>query len=168
MRRQPHFSLSLPYLVKLGNALIFDNADDLMMVRKFFPVKPRGSILLTTRSSITGTIAQRVEVKSMNEKEGALFLLLRAKILDLKSPLVSAARSNRLFASRIVDKMEGLPLALDQAGAYIEETECSLEDYLKLFQTRQNELLKLRGTLVIEHPDAVATTWSLSFEKVRL
>jgi len=32
----------------------------------------------------------------------------------------------------LVAAMDGLPLALDQAGAYIEETSCSVGDYLKL------------------------------------
>ena len=33
-------------------------------------------------------------------------------------------------------KLAGLPLALDQAGAYIEETACGLADYLKLLRER--------------------------------
>jgi tetratricopeptide (TPR) repeat protein len=60
----------------------------------------------------------------------------------------------------------GLPLALDQAGAYIEETNCGLAHYLSLYQTRRATLLKRRGGLVDDHPQPVATTWSLSFERV--
>jgi tetratricopeptide (TPR) repeat protein len=60
----------------------------------------------------------------------------------------------------------GLPLALDQAGAYIEETGCSLREYQRLFQRRSVDLLARRGGLVEDHPRPVATTWSLSFEKI--
>jgi hypothetical protein len=63
--------------------------------------------------------------------------------------------------------MAGLPLALDQAGAFIEETRSSLSDYLHLFQTRQADLLQRRGRLATDHQDSVAATWSLSFEKVQ-
>jgi hypothetical protein len=63
--------------------------------------------------------------------------------------------------------MDGLPLALDQAGAFIEETQCSLTDYLDFFETRQADLLKRRGRLATDHPDSVAATISLSFEKVQ-
>ncbi len=35
-------------------------------------------------------------------------------------------------------------LALDQAGAYIEETGCSITDYLDCYQDRRIELLNLR------------------------
>ena len=58
-------------------------------------------------------------------------------------------------------------LALDQAGAYIEETQCSLADYLDLYRTRRAEVLKERGGLMGDHPDSVATTWSLSFQRVK-
>jgi hypothetical protein len=61
----------------------------------------------------------------MDDKEGALFLLRRAKILDFQASLTSASMADRQTAFEIVQEVEGLPLALDQAGAYIEETRCS-------------------------------------------
>jgi tetratricopeptide (TPR) repeat protein len=63
--------------------------------------------------------------------------------------------------------MVGLPLALDQAGAFIDETQCSLSDYLLFFQTRQADLLQRRGRLSTDHLDSVAATFSLSFEKLQ-
>jgi hypothetical protein len=64
--------------------------------------------------------------------------------------------------------MGGLPLALDQAGAYIEETQCSLTSYLNQYQYRKRQaaLLQRRGGPGKQHPEPVATTWSLSFEQV--
>jgi len=152
----------------LGWLLIFDNVNDLSMIGDFLRFGERGHILMTTNSPITGTVAQCLEIKEMDDKEGALFLLCRAKILDLQAPLTSASTEDRQTAFEIVQKVEGLPLALDQAGAYIEETRCSLADYLLLFRTRQNELLKRRGKSITNHPDSVTTTLSLSFEKVHL
>src|ERR1700694_267416 len=61
---------------------------------------------------------------------------------------------------------DGLPLALDQAGAYIEETPSTLDAYLKAYQRRQTELLQERGKERQYHPTPVATTWSLNFEQV--
>jgi hypothetical protein len=65
-----------------------------------------------------------------------------------------------------VAELGGLPLALDQAGAYIEETGCGLSGYLDLYRTRRKDLLQRRSKLRSEHPEPVATTWSLSFQKV--
>ncbi len=94
-------------------------------------------------------------------------MLRRATILDPDAPLEAASITDRAKAREISQAMDGLPLALDQAGAYIEDTRWSLTDYLHLFQIRKEELLQRRGKLVTDHPDSVATTWSLAFEKIK-
>jgi tetratricopeptide (TPR) repeat protein len=147
--------------------LIFDNADDLTILREFLPSGGKGHILLTTREQATGRIAQRVEIEKMEPEEGTLFLLRRAALLAQDARLDAASSTDSQAAREIVHAMDGLPLALDQAGAFIEETRCSLSDYLLLFQTRQADLLQRRGRLATDHPDPVAATWSLSFEKVQ-
>lgn len=146
--------------------LIFDNADDLAMVQNYLPVGSKGHILLTTRAHATGSIAKPIEVQKMASDEGALFLLRRAKVIDADMPIEAASRTEQDIAREIVQAMDGLPLALEQAGAYIEETECGLQGYLRDYQDQGVQLLKERGGLVTDHPDPVATTWSLSFEKV--
>jgi Tetratricopeptide repeat len=80
--------------------------------------------------------------------------------------LATVEPTERATAKEIVTQLGGLPLALDQAGAYIEETGCGLADYLNLYRTHGPELLRLRGMLSSDHPDPVATTWALSFEKI--
>jgi hypothetical protein len=146
-----------------GWLLIFDNADDLAMVQGFLPSGGKGHILLTTRAHATGRLAQRIEVAKMGPEEGALFLLHRTTLLDANAPFEDAAAADQQTARKIVQAMDGLPLALDQAGAYIEETSCGLQGYLQLYQAQGTRLLKERGGLVTDHPDPVATTWSLSF-----
>jgi hypothetical protein len=150
----------------MGWLLIFDNADDLAMVRDFLPSGGKGHILLTTRAHATGRIAQRIEVEKMELEEGALFLLHRAKLLAPNALIEAAPLSDRDIAREIVKAMDGLPLALEQAGAYIEETECGLQGYLRLYRAQGVQLLKEHGEFVPDHPKPVATTWSLSFEKV--
>jgi len=146
--------------------LILDNADDLEMVSEFIPSAGQGHTLLTTRAQALGTIAQGVEIEKMAPITGALFLLRRAKLLLKNASLESVPASVQTEAKAIAEMMDGLPLALDQAGAYIEETACSLTDYLTYFRTRQTSLLKRRGRLTANHIPSVATTWSLSFEKI--
>ncbi len=145
--------------------LIFDNADDLEMVRDFVPAGGQGHIILTTRSQVTGNIARRIDVERMESQEGTFFLLQRAGLLE-DATLDAVPEVERIKARELVEEVGGLPLALDQAGAFIEETQCGLAGYLQLYRTRQVEVLKRRGRLVTDHPDSVATTWSLSFEKV--
>jgi tetratricopeptide (TPR) repeat protein len=58
--------------------------------------------------------------------------------------------------------MGGLPLALDQTGAYLEATQCGLPAYLELFRTRHAALLKQRGESSRDHPASVSTTFTLA------
>ena len=146
--------------------LILDNVDDLNIVRDFLPETYSGHILLTTRAWAMGQLAKRLELDRMAESEGALFLLRRADILEADELLEKASSRDQANALAIVQAMDGLPLALDQAGAYIEETGCGLAGYLTRYQQRWTDLLQKRGGYTTDHPEPVATTWSLSFEKV--
>ena len=146
--------------------LILDNVDTPEMIVDFLPVHITGDILLTTRLQALGTNAQSIEVEKMGPEESIMFLLRRIKALAPNGLLDRATEEHQVQAMQIVDAMDGLPLALDQAGAYIEETRCGLSQYHDLYATRRKELLLRRGRFPIDHPDSVTTTWSLSFQKI--
>jgi tetratricopeptide (TPR) repeat protein len=146
--------------------LILDNADDLAMAREFIPPGNNGHVLLTTRAWASGTVARRLDIEEMGTEEGALFVLRRAKYIAEDAPLDEAAEADRATAKEITAQLDGLPLALDQAGAYIEETGCGLTGYLELYRSHTLELLRHRGALPSDHPDPVSTTWMLSFENI--
>src|SRR5712692_8512430 len=149
-----------------GWLLILDNADDLELAADFLPLASSGYILLTTRAQSTGAIANSLEVEKMAQPEGAQLLLRRAKKLAAGAPLEQATAPDRSLAEAVVRELDGLPLALDQAGAYIEETNCGLSGYLDLYRTHRKDLLQRRSKLRTDHPEPVAATWSLSFQKV--
>jgi tetratricopeptide (TPR) repeat protein len=149
-----------------GWLLIFDNVEELPLVGTFSPTAGRGHILLTTRSQVTGAFARRVDLEEMFAEEGMLLLLRRARMIKPDADLAAIPPGARASAKEIAELLDGLPLALDQAGAYIEETRCSLSDYLSKYRTRRVELLNWHGWTRTDHPEPVATTWSLSFEKV--
>jgi tetratricopeptide (TPR) repeat protein/transcriptional regulator with XRE-family HTH domain len=148
--------------------LVFDNVDDLSVVQDFLPVPCAGHILLTTRIRATGRLAHSIEVEPMAEEDGASFLLRRCKLLARSSSRGDLSETDYTHARAIAQTLGGLPLALDQAGAYIEETACSLASYHQLYQTQRQALLQWRGEpATADHPDSVATTWSLSFERIQ-
>lgn len=149
--------------------LILDNMEDLSILNDFIPPGSKGSILLTTRTQSTRTFAHRIELEQMEPDEGALLLLRRAVRIECDAPLEAASAADRSTAREISRIMGGLPLALDQAGAYIEETACSLSDYLERYQRRRPTLLGLRdfrGGLSTTHPQSVTATFTLTFELV--
>jgi tetratricopeptide (TPR) repeat protein/transcriptional regulator with XRE-family HTH domain len=139
--------------------LIVDNADDLALIQHRLPTQGWGSILLTTRAHAVAALACAIEVDQMGLIEGTHFLLHRSQRLH-------ATDEERNEASNIVIALNGFPLALDQAGAYLEETECSFGDYLRLYEQHRARLLARRGRQTTSYPDSVATTWDLSFQRV--
>ncbi len=146
--------------------LILDNADDLTLVSDILSTIPGGHILLTTRAHAIGNMAQRIVLDTMEPEEGVLFLLQRANLIALKAPLTLVSEVDRAKAEAIVKAIDGLPLALDQAGAYIEETKSSLAGYLNLYRERRTTLLQRRGGPAADYPKSVVTTCALSFMKV--
>jgi tetratricopeptide (TPR) repeat protein len=145
-----------------GWLLIVDNADEMDMVWPMLPTGSMGHLLLTTRDQVVGGM-QPFEVRPMDRAEGTLLLLRRAHVLKVGMELEQADRE---AAEQIVVEMDRLPLALDQAGAYIEEVGCSLQDYLAAYRQRRFPFLADRGRLKRDYPASVATTWALSFERV--
>ena len=142
--------------------LIADNADELALVKNVLPFDAPGQILLTTRAAGTGAVAEAVKVKKMEPEEGAHFLLRRAGLLGRASGHQSAPGDQQTAARELSIKLDGLPLALDQAGAFIEETPSSPIEYLQLYAEAGAELRRIGKP---EH-DSVHATFSLAFEKV--
>ncbi len=147
--------------------LILDNVEDFQMIQEFLPPGHRGNVLITTRAQDTGSLVQSHELKSMTQQEGMLFLSRRTKLLTQEdTPLDSIPAEQLAALQHIWQEMEGLPLALDQAGAYMVETASTPVEYLKIYQQRRNDLLAERGQWFIGHPASVVTTFFLCFEKI--
>jgi tetratricopeptide (TPR) repeat protein len=71
-------------------------------------------------------------------------------------------------AKSIAKKLGYLPLALEQAGAYISDVQLQLGEYLPLFEKYRRDLLKYETTCDIctARKETVFTTWELSFESL--
>src|SRR5581483_3532591 len=115
------------------------------MLSDVLPAGDGGHLLLTTRTQITGTLTERIDLRQMEPEEGAFLLLRRAKLIALDTPWEGVPAGLRDDARAIAELLGGLPLALDQAGAYIEETACRLSDYLDYYRSRRASLLARRG-----------------------
>lgn len=146
--------------------LILDNADDVSVLHNLLPTEQTGHLLITTRAQALGSLAQRIDVETMGMAEATWFLLRRAKRLAPDAFLDQVAQAELAAAEAIAIEMGFLPLALDQAGAYIEEVGCSLASYLDLYRTHRQKILSRRGHMSTDHPEPVTTTWSLNFQHI--
>ncbi|TMC22767.1 MAG: TIR domain-containing protein, partial [Chloroflexi bacterium] len=146
--------------------LILDNADDLDLLPPYIPPVHVGHILLTTRAWDMQRLAQRIDVETLANEQAALFLLRRAALVKPDIELSQISIEDRRLATQIAQELGGLPLALDQAGAYLDATGMSLSQYQEVYQQQRQALPGERRARVPDHPDPVATTWSLSFQRV--
>lgn len=144
---------------------ILDGADEPDALVSFLPASSHGHLLLTTRAadltSLGLGIAHALAMDALPVEQSVSFLLQRANLLALHASVDEASPQDRFCASRIAQELGNLPLALDQAGAYLAATGTGLSPYLSLYQQHRPELLKERRNLM--YPDSVATTWNLSF-----
>jgi tetratricopeptide (TPR) repeat protein len=148
--------------------LIWDNVEDLTLLERFLPSTRSGASLITTRYQALGTLARGLDLLPMEQEEGILLLLRRAKVLEPEATseqvrqLAERMPAQYAAAADLVGAMGGLPLALDQAGAYLEETRCGLLTYLHLFRTQRTALLQQRGGGLRDHPASVSTTFTMA------
>lgn len=141
--------------------LVLDNLEDLNLIGEVIPSLHRGHVLLTMRRQATGTVAQSIQLHPMKQEEAVPFLLRRAGVLPLQAPLLAASAAEHDCAIEIAHLLDGLPLALDQAGAYIEETACGLSGYLERYRMQSSPLLRRRGEATSGHPASLTTTFAL-------
>ena len=133
--------------------LVFDNAPGRAAVEAFLPPAGPGRVLVTSQSAVWPP-GWAVEVPVLDTQVAAEFLVTRTGDADQQA------------ARELATQLGGLPLALEQAAAYIQATGTmtSLARYVALFQDRRADLL-VRGETA-EHPESVAATLGLALSRL--
>ncbi|MFH0904550.1 MAG: tetratricopeptide repeat protein [Methanobacteriota archaeon] len=144
-----------------GWLLVFDNADEPGLLEDYIPIDHKGHILLTSRAQLFDNlgISKPVQLEKMPPDEAKEFLLKRTG----RSKLTQAEDEPLL---KIAEELDYLPLALEQAGAYIKELKASFSNYLSSYRTRGMDIFKKHPPITGKYPESVATTWLLNFEEV--
>ena len=115
--------------------LVFDNLDnpaDLRDILRFFPASQCGSILITSRLSGSKELGKSIEFDRMEEEEG-LQLLLQSSRGDTNE--VDAAEE-------ILSLLGNLPLAIDQARAYISKRQLRLRTFVTEYERRKQSVMQ--------------------------
>ena len=148
--------------------LVLDHLEDMTLVNSIVPAQSEGHVLLTTHTQVTRGIASTLSIPSLSTEASVNLLLRRAGFITKESALDQLPVHMRQEGETISNLLDGFPLALDQAGAYLEETGCSLVSYIELFHRERATLLSQRGQLLDHnnHPDSVTVTLSLAIEQV--
>jgi tetratricopeptide (TPR) repeat protein len=137
-----------------GWLLVLDNVDDFETVAPLLSVDGPGHVLVTARETGGQSLAERVQVEPLDEESSAALLLRRSY-----RPEAAHEDDARAVATRL----GGLPLALDQAGAFIEQTRSTPAEYLRIFDSEAASLLAERDP----GGGSVAATLALAFDRLR-
>jgi hypothetical protein len=131
--------------------VVFDNVPDRQQLIPYLP-QGDGQVMITSRHPVWGGTAQPVKVGTFIRAESVAFLTHRTSTQDENS------------ATMLAEELGDLPLALEQAAAYMEQTAMPLPEYLALFRRRRKELLG-RGEPTA-YQGTVDTTFQLAIEQV--
>ncbi len=133
--------------------LIFDNADDSKNLERFLP-GGSGHVLITSRNTDWSRVAEPLEVDVLSRWESVEHLLRRVPGLAFED------------ADRVARALGDLPLAIEQAGAWLEQTGMPAGRYVEELEERLTKMLALAEPQS-DYPVPVAATWDLSIELLR-
>ncbi|MFD8228431.1 FxSxx-COOH system tetratricopeptide repeat protein [Streptomyces massasporeus] len=133
--------------------LVFDNAEDVEMVRGYFPANGPGKIIVTSRNRTWERVATPLPVDVFERQESIELLQRRSPDLSIQD------------ADRLADALGDLPLAVEQAGTWHAVTGMQVDEYLELLARRSPEILDLDPAP--DYPVSVAAAWDISLERLR-
>ncbi len=138
--------------------LVLDNADSTDVAREIEQLLPPahvGHVIITSRLTKWTPAFRTQAVNVWTNTEAAAFLMQRMTIDRTTDELEALGTA-----------LGGLPLALEQAAAYINQTRVSVRDYLRLLKTHNTSLLARHEPGLTDYPASVATTWLVTIRRL--
>ncbi len=139
--------------------LVLDNAEDESSIQEWIPNGGGCRTIITSRFADWSVGVAKLEMDVLEPQPAREFLKKRTgRTVD----------GNELAAcDELARDLGYLPLALEQAGAYlVNNTQYSFAAYLNLYRRIQMELLGEHVLGSTKYPDPVATTWKVTIEKL--
>ena len=116
-------------------------------------------MLITSRIGSWSAGVERLDLHVLAPADAVAFLMERAA--NRRQAPDDAAQ-----AAAIARELDGLALALEQAGAYVEEESLSFAEYLQHWRARRQEVLAWHDERLMQYPRSVAITWETTFAQL--
>ena len=100
-----------------------------------------------------------LELDVLARADAVAFLLER-------TPHRRKATDDAVQAAAIARELDGLALALEQAGAYIDKQRLSFAEYLQRWEAKRPEVLRWHDQRLMQYPASVAVTWETTFAQL--
>jgi hypothetical protein len=139
--------------------LVLDNVDDVNVVQGLLPeIISGGHTLITSRVGDVALIpAEGLEVTLMEESHAIELLARVSKSTIREEQQIEEAR-------QIINELGRLPLAIDQAAAFIRASDQST--FLSIFQSNRVQFLAERPAGNHPYPNSLSTAWSVSLSRL--
>jgi hypothetical protein len=148
-----------------------DSHNTLYDLSDWFPRVPHGAILIRTRLQSLSTLGRSIALGKLPSKEPWLLLQQYYQALPAYSPSEGDDKSGDVQYSQaksILNRLGGLPLAITQAGAYIQHTGTSLKDYLTDYDASWLQLVEELPTLRDYGNGPIHSSFMISFRHVQV
>ncbi|MEO1621236.1 MAG: tetratricopeptide repeat protein, partial [Cyanobacteria bacterium J06632_3] len=141
--------------------LIFDNADTPDWLAPWMPTNPKGKVLITSRANVFDQLGIQtpLALDVLEEADALTFLFERTGIARTDASESEAKQLNQ--------ELDGLPLALEQASAYILRQKIDFGLYLRAYRSRGLTQLEKEKAQTGRYPSSVLKTWQLNMTAVR-
>lgn len=146
-----------------GWFLIVDNVDTpdaAKAVESLLQQLNSGHIVVTSRLSQWGEAVQELSLDVISESASKEFLLERTHGKR------KTAATDDADALALAKALGQLPLALEQAGAFIVKHHTSFKAYLERWKQQEAKVLEWHDQRTMKYPASVATTWQTSFAQL--
>jgi tetratricopeptide (TPR) repeat protein len=167
--------------------LIFDNVDreysqnssdaDAYDVKRYLSGADHGSVLITTRLARLEQLGESQELGKVDEAQAKTIFESWCKqaygeytaSMEMVACSANTKCVDAALGEQLLRRLDGLPLAIAQAGAYLQESGASVETYLRFYDQQWDELMvKNEDDVPLQdYPDrSVWTTWAISYQAI--
>ncbi len=145
---------------------MFDDVEDFQLLKDYWPLCDRGSIIVTSRNPMSKRFCgdNGTELNRMADKDAV-------QLLQSHLPGHLRGEDEELLKSFSCQTLGALPLAIKLAALYMLEHQCSLNTYINLMHQNSDVVGKMHrfkpsgDSSFYEH--TIATCWNISKEKMK-
>jgi tetratricopeptide (TPR) repeat protein len=145
-----------------GWLLIIDNADteeSAQAVAEWLPRLQGGQVMVTSRIAVWPVGVETREVLPIPSESAVRFLIERT------AGTRQASEDDSEAARALAEKLGGLPLALEQAAAYLGYHRMTLRQYLSKWE-ESGTVLGWYNPRALRYPRSLAVTWQTTIERL--
>ncbi len=134
--------------------LILDNAESEHLVQPWIPKSGGCRTVITSRFVGWSATVAEVRVDVLDADAARRLLLSRSGLSE----------TDAAAADKLAEEVGYLPLALEQAAAFVRKVSIDFGEYLQMYADSRSELLAERALGGTQYPHSVATTWRTTVE----